>query len=61
MIQFPFTKFSKSQALSYIPFPMQVVCKSCKTVPVMIGEKVFAKKQHSKAKTIEVSQNNTNT
>lgn len=35
------------QALAFIPFPMQVVCKSIKTVPVMFGEKILAGKVHS--------------
>lgn len=38
------------KALSYISFPMQVVCKSCKAIPVMFGEKLFAKKRHSVSK-----------
>ncbi|CAD7961070.1 unnamed protein product [Amoebophrya sp. A120] len=41
-------------ALQYIPFPLQVVCKSCKSVPVMIGEKIFAGKVHSMEKKIQV-------
>ncbi|KAJ8611489.1 hypothetical protein CTAYLR_010309 [Chrysophaeum taylorii] len=41
-------------ALSYISFPMQTVCKSCKAIPVMVGEKIFAKKRHSLAKTLGV-------
>lgn len=41
-------------SLRYIPFPLQVVCKSCKSVPVMIGESLLAKKQHSLEKKIQV-------
>lgn len=41
-------------ALHYISFPMQVVCKSCKAIPVMFGEKIFARKRHSLAKTMSV-------
>lgn len=41
-------------ALSYIPFPLQVVCKSCKAVPVLIGETVIAKKSHSLSKKLQV-------
>ena len=41
-------------ALSYIPFPLQVVCKSCKAVPVMLGEKLIAGKKHSTEKQIQV-------
>lgn len=41
-------------ALQFIPFPMQVVCKSCKAVPVMIGERIFAKKSHSIEKKLQV-------
>ncbi|CAD7970065.1 unnamed protein product [Amoebophrya sp. A25] len=41
-------------ALQYIPFPLQVVCKSCKAVPVMLGEKVLARKKHSPEKMMQV-------
>lgn len=41
-------------ALAYIPFPLQVVCKSCKAVPVMLGETVLAGKKHSLEKKIQV-------
>ena len=37
-------------ALGFITFPMQVVCKSCKAIPVMLGERLFAGKRHSAAK-----------
>mmetsp|Transcript_8620 Transcript_8620/g.13259 ORF Transcript_8620/g.13259 Transcript_8620/m.13259 type:complete len:379 (-) Transcript_8620:2586-3722(-) len=37
-------------ALSYISFPMQVVCKSCKAIPVMLGERLLAGKKHNAAK-----------
>ena len=43
-------------ALAYIPFPFQVVCKSCKAVPVMFGEKLFdAEKKHTRQKELSVS------
>lgn len=41
-------------ALRYIPFPLQVVCKSCKTIPVMVGETIFAGKTHTLAKKLQV-------
>jgi len=41
-------------ALGFIPFPMQVVCKSCKAIPVMIGERLFANKKHSLPKVLGV-------
>jgi UDP-galactose transporter B1 len=42
-------------ALAYIPFPFQVVCKSCKAVPVMFGEKLFdAEKTHTRQKELSV-------
>lgn len=41
-------------ALSYIPFPLQVVCKSCKAIPVMIGETIFAGKVHPRKKQLAV-------
>jgi len=41
-------------SLRHIPFPLQVVCKSCKTIPVMIGETLFAGKTHSLEKKIQV-------
>jgi UDP-galactose transporter B1 len=31
-------------ALEYITFPMQVVCKSCKAIPVMLGEMAFGQR-----------------
>jgi len=34
-------------ALAYISFPLQVICKSCKAIPVMAGERVFTGKRHS--------------
>lgn len=41
-------------SLKYIIFPLQVVIKSCKSVPVLIGEIVFAKIKPSIAKTVGV-------
>ena len=41
-------------SLKYIIFPLQVVIKSCKSVPVMIGEIIFAKVKPSVAKTVGV-------
>jgi len=41
-------------ALRHIPFPLQVVCKSCKTIPVMLGESIIARKSHTLAKKIQV-------
>ena len=41
-------------ALKYIIYPLQVVIRSCKAVPVMLGEIIFAKAQPSLAKTIGV-------
>ena len=41
-------------SLKYIIFPLQVVIKSCKSVPVMIGEILFAKVKPSIAKTVGV-------
>lgn len=41
-------------ALKWIIFPLQVICKSCKAIPVMIGEMVFAKKQHPLSKKIKI-------
>jgi UDP-galactose transporter B1 len=41
-------------ALKYIIFPLQVVIKSCKTVPVMIGEIVIARVKPSIAKSVGV-------
>jgi len=41
-------------ALAFIPFPLQVVCKSCKAVPVMVGEMLIAGKHHSLEKRIQV-------
>jgi UDP-galactose transporter B1 len=41
-------------ALGYIPFPLQVVCKSCKAIPVMIGETIFAGKVHPRKKQLAV-------
>eukprot|EP00397_Hematodinium_sp_SG-2012_P027773 GEMP01029206.1.p1 GENE.GEMP01029206.1~~GEMP01029206.1.p1 ORF type:complete len:330 (+),score=41.51 GEMP01029206.1:195-1184(+) len=41
-------------ALRHIPFPMQVVCKSCKSIPVMFGESIFAGKTHTLARKIQV-------
>jgi len=40
-------------ALKYITFPMQVVCKSCKAIPVMAGEMYYGEK-HSFGKKLSV-------
>lgn len=42
-------------SLKYIIFPMQVIIKSCKSVPVMIGEIIFARVKPSVAKTVGVA------
>jgi UDP-galactose transporter B1 len=41
-------------SLKYIIFPLQVVIKSCKAVPVMVGEIIFARVKPSVAKTVGV-------
>ena len=41
-------------SLKYIIYPMQVVIKSCKAVPVMVGEILFARVKPSLAKTVGV-------
>jgi UDP-galactose transporter B1 len=41
-------------SLKYIIYPMQVVIKSCKAVPVMLGEIIFARVKPSLAKTVGV-------
>jgi len=41
-------------ALQYIIFPLQVVCKSCKAIPVMIGEMVIVKKKIPLSKQLTV-------
>jgi UDP-galactose transporter B1 len=41
-------------SLKYIIYPMQVVIKSCKAVPVMIGEIIFARVRPSLAKSVGV-------
>lgn len=41
-------------SLKYIIYPLQVVIKSCKSVPVMIGEVLFARVKPSVAKTVGV-------
>jgi UDP-galactose transporter B1 len=41
-------------SLKYIIFPLQVVIKSCKAIPVMIGEILFAKVKPSLAKFVGV-------
>ena len=41
-------------ALLYIPFPMQVICKSCKAIPVMLGERFIAGKRHPLSKQMGV-------
>lgn len=43
-------------ALQHIIYPLQVVIKSCKAVPVMLGEVVLAKSRPSLAKIISVFQ-----
>jgi len=42
------------EALKYIIFPLQVVVKSCKSIPVMAGEVVIAGVKHSAAKRMSV-------
>lgn len=42
------------EALRYIIFPLQVVCKSCKSIPVMLGERLLAGQTHSTEKKISV-------
>ena len=42
-------------SLKYIIFPMQVIIKSCKSVPVMIGEIIFARVRPSIAKSVGVA------
>ncbi len=41
-------------SLKYIIFPLQVIIKSCKSVPVMLGEIVFARVKPTIAKTVGV-------
>ena len=41
-------------SLLYIPFPLQVLVKSCKTIPVMIGEIVLAGAKPGAAKIMSV-------
>jgi nucleoside diphosphate kinase len=42
-------------ALKFIIFPLQVVCKSCKAIPVMVGEMIFdPEKKHSLGKKLSV-------
>jgi UDP-galactose transporter B1 len=42
------------EALRYIIFPLQVVVKSCKAIPVMAGEMLIAKVQHPLSKKLSV-------
>jgi len=42
-------------SLRYIIFPLQVLVKSCKAIPVMFGEAIFDKVQITAAKIISVS------
>eukprot|EP00306_Pavlova_sp_CCMP459_P012319 CAMPEP_0185189824 /NCGR_PEP_ID=MMETSP1140-20130426/6266_1 /TAXON_ID=298111 /ORGANISM="Pavlova sp., Strain CCMP459" /LENGTH=349 /DNA_ID=CAMNT_0027756411 /DNA_START=46 /DNA_END=1095 /DNA_ORIENTATION=+ len=42
------------EALRYIIFPLQVVVKSCKSIPVMLGERIFAGEVHSAEKKLSV-------
>eukprot|EP00294_Goniomonas_avonlea_P016228 CAMPEP_0114553000 /NCGR_PEP_ID=MMETSP0114-20121206/7422_1 /TAXON_ID=31324 /ORGANISM="Goniomonas sp, Strain m" /LENGTH=338 /DNA_ID=CAMNT_0001737909 /DNA_START=143 /DNA_END=1159 /DNA_ORIENTATION=+ len=42
-------------ALKYIIFPLQVLCKSCKSIPVMFGEIVLAKASHPLSKKLSVA------
>ncbi|KAJ1625598.1 solute carrier family 35 member B1-like protein [Pavlovales sp. CCMP2436] len=42
------------EALKYIIFPLQVVAKSCKSIPVMAGEMVIANVKHSPTKRMSV-------
>lgn len=41
-------------SLLYIPFPLQVLVKSCKTIPVMIGEIVLAGSRPGASKIMSV-------
>lgn len=38
--------FCSNEALAYVPYPMQVLAKSCKMIPVMIGERLVQGKIH---------------
>jgi UDP-galactose transporter B1 len=38
--------FCSNEALAYVPYPMQVLAKSCKMIPVMIGERLVQNKHH---------------
>jgi UDP-galactose transporter B1 len=42
------------EALKFIIFPLQVVVKSCKSIPVMAGEMLIANVKHSPAKRMSV-------
>ena len=41
-------------ALRYVTYPMQVLCKSCKPVPVLVGEVLVAGQRHKPHKFIAV-------
>eukprot|EP01012_Entosiphon_sulcatum_P057597 TRINITY_DN8139_c0_g1_i1.p1 TRINITY_DN8139_c0_g1~~TRINITY_DN8139_c0_g1_i1.p1 ORF type:complete len:318 (-),score=52.25 TRINITY_DN8139_c0_g1_i1:303-1256(-) len=41
-------------ALSYINFPLQVLVKSCKPIPVLLGEVIVARQRHNAQKYISV-------
>mmetsp|Transcript_14342 Transcript_14342/g.28930 ORF Transcript_14342/g.28930 Transcript_14342/m.28930 type:complete len:368 (+) Transcript_14342:32-1135(+) len=42
------------QSLQYVSFPVQIVCKSCKTIPVMIGEVLIAGERATLKKFVSV-------
>eukprot|EP00467_Chlorarachnion_reptans_P015421 CAMPEP_0114511550 /NCGR_PEP_ID=MMETSP0109-20121206/14461_1 /TAXON_ID=29199 /ORGANISM="Chlorarachnion reptans, Strain CCCM449" /LENGTH=394 /DNA_ID=CAMNT_0001691093 /DNA_START=182 /DNA_END=1366 /DNA_ORIENTATION=+ len=41
-------------SLQYVTFPVQIVCKSCKTIPVLIGEVLIAGERASLKKFVSV-------
>ncbi len=47
--------FFSNEALVYVPYPMQVLAKSCKMIPVLIGETLVQGKRHSVEKWICVA------
>lgn len=47
--------FFSNEALVYVPYPMQVLAKSCKMIPVLIGETLVQGKRHSIEKWICVA------
>jgi len=44
-----------TRAFRYLTFPVQTIFKACKSVPVMIGERIFAKKVHKPSKFIGIA------